>query len=178
MGRSRRRPEAFRALGSEDLAISRFYHRKDASEAGCETIPHRSGSPGTAVSSANFRSDAGPQRSLPAHDLGVQGVGSVTVLQRAIVQVAPPPCRPVRVDDEPQHVRSGASARFLRVLIVCQVCHPPVFGTASGPVTSTPSTSTWNAPPGPGRSHARFERVAAGRRHRTRSISATRRLLT
>ena len=29
------------------------------------------------------------------------------------------------------------------VKIVCQVSHPPVLGTAIGPVTSTPSTSTW-----------------------------------
>jgi hypothetical protein len=33
--------------------------------------------------------------------------------------------------------------------IDCQVCHPPVSGTTIGPVASTPSTSTWNVPPGP-----------------------------
>src|SRR5262245_48351296 len=32
---------------------------------------------------------------------------------------------------------------------VVHVCQPPVFGTLSGPVLSTPSTSTWNVPPAP-----------------------------
>ena len=34
-------------------------------------------------------------------------------------------------------------------LIVCQICQPPVSGTVIGPVTSMPSISTWNTPPGP-----------------------------
>ena len=32
-------------------------------------------------------------------------------------------------------------------VIVVQVCHPPVLGTVSGPVTLTPFTLTWNVPP-------------------------------
>jgi hypothetical protein len=32
-------------------------------------------------------------------------------------------------------------------MTVCQVCQPPVLGTARVPVTFTPSTSTWKFPP-------------------------------
>ena len=32
---------------------------------------------------------------------------------------------------------------------VCQLCHPPVFGTVIAPVTLTPFISRWNVPPCP-----------------------------
>ncbi len=32
---------------------------------------------------------------------------------------------------------------------VCHACHPPVFGTVTGPVTSAPFISRWNVPPCP-----------------------------
>src|SRR5206468_9524362 len=34
-------------------------------------------------------------------------------------------------------------------VMVRHVCQPPVLGTVSAPVLSTPSTSTWNTPPAP-----------------------------
>ena len=35
------------------------------------------------------------------------------------------------------------------VVIVCQVCHPPVFGMVNVPVLLTPPKSTLNVPPWP-----------------------------
>src|SRR5215218_2043956 len=42
----------------------------------------------------------------------------------------------------------GPALRFTPVLVTFwKVLHPPVSGKVRGPVTSTPSNSTWNVPP-------------------------------